>query len=94
MAYIRLFALAIIAVCAGLIYYNWQQITTGGSYYPKMAVMAPVGVIGGLFMLLFPRKVGKPETTGDKVLVMLVFAIGLAAGAVNLYLMDPSFFGQ
>lgn len=94
MAYIRLFALALIAVCAGLMYYNWQQVAVGESYYLKIAVMAPVGVVGGLFLLLFPSKIGKPETTGDKVLVMVVFAVGVMAGIVNLYLMDPSYFGK
>ena len=32
------------------------------------------------------------KTTGDKITVMIVFAIGLAAGLVNWYLMDPGFF--
>jgi hypothetical protein len=29
---------------------------------------------------------------GDKLLVMAVFAIGIVAGLVNWYLMDPGFF--
>jgi hypothetical protein len=49
MIQIRLFALAVIAVSAGLFYDNWQQ-TAGGSYYPKTAVMALIGVVGGLQM--------------------------------------------
>ena len=39
-----------------------------------------------------PSKFGKPETAADKVIVLLVFALGLAAGLVNWYLMDPGFF--
>ena len=58
----------------------------------KLATFAPLGVIGGLFILLFPTKAGKPETGMDKLLVFLVFIIGMAAGAVNMYLMDPGFF--
>ena len=33
----RLFAIAIILVCAGLIYYNWQQLASEGSYSMKLA---------------------------------------------------------
>jgi hypothetical protein len=60
----------------------------------KLAAFGPVGVVGGLFILLFPGKAGKPETTKDKILVLLVFVIGLAAGLCNWYLMDPGFFGR
>ena len=90
----RLPALAIIAVFAGLIYYNWHQLRAEGSYSLKLAAFGPVGVVGGLFLLLFPGKGGKPETTGDKVVALLVFGAGLAAGLYNWYLMDPGFFGR
>jgi hypothetical protein len=89
----RLFALVIIAVSAGLMYYNWQQLHTEGSYSLKLAAFGPVGVVGGLFLLLFPGKGGKPETARDKVVALLVFGVGLAAGLYNWYLMDPGFFG-
>jgi hypothetical protein len=36
---------------------------------------------------------GKPNTTKEKVIVFAVFAIGLLAGLVNWFLMDPGFFG-
>ena len=40
----RLLALAIIAVFAGLIYFNWHQLHTEGSYSMKLAGRAqPVG---------------------------------------------------
>lgn len=89
----RLFALAIIAVSAGLIYFNWHQLRAEGSYSLKLAAFGPVGVVGGLFLLLFPGKGGKPETGRDKVIALLVFGVGLAAGLYNWYLMDPGFFG-
>jgi Trk-type K+ transport system membrane component len=91
---IRLFALILILVCAGLVYYNWHQLTVDHVYSFKLASFGPVGVVGGLFLLLFPTKAGKPETTGDKILVLVVLVIGLAAGLVNWYLMDPGFFGR
>lgn len=90
----RLFGLVIIAVFVGMTYYNWHLRDTEGSYYPKLALFGPVGIVGGLFMLLFPSKAGKPETTRDRLLVLLIFAVGFAAGGYNLYLMDPHFFGR
>ena len=90
----RLLAIVIIVVFVGLMYLNWRDLTTSGTYSTKMATMGPVGLVGGLFLLLFPSKAGKPTTTKDKVLVLFVFAVGLIAGLINWYLMDPGFFGQ
>ena len=90
----RLLALAIIAVFAGLIYVNWHELRTEGQYSLKLAAFGPVGVVGGLFLLLFPGKGGRPETARDKVVALLVFGVGLAAGLYNWYLMDPGFFGR
>jgi len=90
----RILALAIIVVFAGLIYFSWRQLKTEGRYSLKLAAFAPVGVVGGLFLLFFPGKAGKPETTTDKIIVLLVFGIGLLLGLGNWYLMDPGFFGR
>jgi peptidoglycan/LPS O-acetylase OafA/YrhL len=90
----RLLALVVILIFAGMIYYNWHQLNTTGSYSMKFAAFGPVGVVGGLFLLLFPAKGGKPETARDKVIALLVFALGLVAGLYNWYLMDPGFFGR
>jgi hypothetical protein len=90
----RLFAIVIIVIGVGLAYFNWQQLNAEGRYSFKIAAFSPLVVVGGIFLLLFPGKFGKPETTKDKMIVMLVFGIGLVAGAFNLYLMDPGFFGM
>ena len=90
----RLLAVIIIAVFSGLIYYNWHQLNTEGRYSLKLAAFGPVGVVGGLFLLLFPGKGGKPETTRAKIIALLVFGLGSAAGLYNWYLMDPGFFGR
>lgn len=90
----RLLAVLIIIVFAGLTYWGWYQLTTEGKYPLKIAAFGPVGIIGGLFLLVFPAKAGKPETAADKIIVMVVFVIGLAAGLLNWYLMDPGFFGR
>jgi hypothetical protein len=90
----RLLAVVIIVIFGGLMYYNWQQLASEGSYSTKLAAFGPVGVVGGIFLLLFPGKGGKPETTKDKMLAMLVLGVGLVAGLYNWYLMDPGFFGR
>ena len=91
---VRIFAIVLIVVFVGLIYYNWRQLLQDGEYSLKLASFAPLGVIGGLFMLIFPSQAGKPNTTKEKIIVMIVFALGLLAGLVNWYLMDPGFFGM
>jgi hypothetical protein len=90
----RLLAVVIILIFAGMTYYNWQQLTSEGSYSIKLAAFGPVGVVGGLFLLLFPGMGGRPETGKDKLIVLLVFGVGVLAGLFNWYLMDPGFFGR
>lgn len=89
----RLFALLLIVACAGMVYYGWYVLRTEGVYYLKMAAFAPLGVVGGIFLLIFPAMGGKPNSTRQKVIVFAVFAIGLVAGLINWFLMDPGFFG-
>jgi hypothetical protein len=84
----------LILVCLGLIYYNWHQLFEEGRYSLKLAAFGPVGVVGGLFLLLFPSMGGKPTTAREKIIVLLVFGIGVIAGLINWYLMDPAFFGM
>lgn len=91
---VRFFALVLILLFAGMTYYNWHQLQSEGKYSMKMAAFGPVGVVGGLFLLVCPSKVGKPQTLADKLIVLGVFVAGLAAGLLNWYLMDPGFFGR
>lgn len=89
----RLFGLALVIMFAGMIYYGWYHLRETGKYYMKMAAFSPLGVVGGIFLMLFPSMGGKPNTTKEKLIVMLVFVIGIVAGLVNWFLMDPGFFG-
>jgi len=91
---VRLFALVLILLFAGLIYYNWHQLQSEGKYSLKMAAFAPVGAVGACFLLFFPAKAGKPQTLADKLIVLAVFVVGLVAGLINWYLMDPAFFSR
>jgi hypothetical protein len=90
----RLLGLVLILLSIGLIYYNWLQLLQEGSYSMKLATFGPVVGIGGFYLLLFPSRAGKPNTTAEKITVLIVFAIGLAAGLINWYVMDPGFFGR
>ena len=90
----RILALILIVASIGLIYYNWHQLLQEGRYSLKLAAFGPVGVIGGFFILIFPSMAGKPTTTKEKIVVLIVFGIGLLAGLINWYLMDPGFFSM
>jgi len=90
----RIFALLLILVSAGLIYYNWRQLLQEQKYSMKLAAFAPLCVIGGFFLLLFPSMAGKPATAKEKIIVLGVLVVGLLAGLINWYLMDPGFFGR
>jgi uncharacterized protein HemX len=90
----RALALLLIALSAGLIYYNWHQLLQEGRYSMKVAAFGPVIGVGGVFLMFFPSMVGKPTTAKEKIIVLIVFGIGLGAGLINWYLMDPGFFGR
>ena len=90
----RVLGLVLILLGIGLVYYNWRQVLQEGSYSMKLAAFGPLVGIGGLYLLIFPSMGGKPRTAKEKIIVLIVFLIGLAAGLVNWYLMDPDFFGR
>ena len=90
----RILALVIIVVFLGLTFYNWHQLLQEGRYSLKLAAFGPVGVIGGFYLLIFPSRGGKPSTAKEKIIALLVFGIGVVAGLINWYLMDPGFFAR
>ena len=90
----RLFAVALMLGFAGLTYYNWHQLWQSHEYNLKLAAFGPVGIVGGIFLLIFPQMTGKPTTSRDKFIVLAVFVLGILAGLLNWFLMDPGFFGM
>jgi hypothetical protein len=90
----RILALVLIVLGVGLVYFNWHQLLKDGTYSMKMAAFGPLVGVGGLFLIFFPSMGGKPNSTKEKIIILIVFVIGLAAGLVNWYLMDPGFFGR
>ena len=89
----RILAVLFILGSIAMIYYGWYSLRTEGVYYLKMAAFSPLLGVGGIFMLFFPSMSGKPTTTKDRVIVLVVFGIGIIAGLINWFLMDPGFFG-
>jgi hypothetical protein len=87
----RILALVLILVSIALIYINWRQLLHDGTYSLKLAAFGPLIGIGGLYLLFFPGKGGKPNTAKEKIAVLIVFAVGIVAGLINWYLMDPGF---
>jgi peptidoglycan biosynthesis protein MviN/MurJ (putative lipid II flippase) len=90
----RILAGLLILVSIGLIYYNWHQLLQDRQYSVKQATFAPVIGIGGFFLMMFPSMAGKPTTGKEKIIVLGVLGLGMVAGLVNWYLMDPGFFGR
>ncbi|MFN2530097.1 MAG: hypothetical protein ABR555_02250 [Pyrinomonadaceae bacterium] len=73
-------------------YVHWDQLNQDGKYSVKLAAFGPLGIIGGRYLFVFPSQAGKPAKTKVKVLVLMVFVVGVLAGLVNWYLMR--FFGR
>src|SRR2546430_10393838 len=73
----RLLAIILIVVFVGLTYYGWHQLTAEGRHSLKLAAFAPLGLVRRLFPLILPTQAGKPVTTGDQILVLIVFPVGL-----------------
>jgi hypothetical protein len=89
----RILAVALILGSVAMIYYGWHKLWEEGVYSLKMAAFSPLIGVGGVFLMFFPTMGGKPNSTKEKVIVLAVFVVGIAAGLINWYLMDPGFFG-
>jgi len=89
----RLFAIALMVASAVMIYYGWQRLWSEGVYSLKMAAFSPLVGVGGMFLMVFPTMAGKPNSGREKLVVLAVLVVGLLAGLINWYLMDPGFFG-
>ena len=88
----RLGGVLVIAISAALMWWNWHVLLTERQYYIKLAVFGPIGIIGGFFLILFPQRSGKPKDTKERVVSLGVLGVGVIAGLLNWYLMDPLFF--
>jgi phosphate/sulfate permease len=89
----RIFGVVLLLGSIGLIYLGWRDLWNEGTYSLKMAAFSPLIGVGGIFVMLFPTMIGAPSSTKEKVIVMAVFVVGVIAGLINWFLMDPGFFG-
>jgi hypothetical protein len=87
-----MFAVITTLISTGVLYWTWYDARHNGGYYLKAATFAPVGIVAGIFLIFFPQFSGKPETTGERAVVLAVFGVGLLFGLYNWYLIDPSGF--
>ena len=88
----RIIGIIIALVSIAVLYLTWHDARYNNGYYLKAAAFAPLGILGGIFLSIFPQFFGKPETVREKVVVMTVFAVGVLLGLYNWYLLDPHFF--
>lgn len=88
----RITALFITLIFVTILYWTWHEALNGGSYYLKAAAFAPLGIIGGIFLMFFPQFYGKPETAREKVVAFAIFIVGMLAGLYNWYLIGPQRF--
>lgn len=88
----RIMAVLITVVSIAIFYWTWREAMQSGTYYLKAAAFAPLGIVGGIFMIFFPQFYGKPETTTEKVVAAAIFIVGVLLGLFNWYLIDPQRF--
>lgn len=68
--------------------FDWWMLNTQHQYYVKAAVLGPLAIVGGVMGLIFPQIYNDKSPRGqNKILSFVTFAIGLAAGGLNWYLM-------
>ena len=88
----RIIAIILALVSTFILYQTWIEARHGAGYSLKAATFTPLGIVAGIFLVLFPQFGGKPHTTSEKVIVLAVFAVGVVGGVFNRYLIDPRAF--
>lgn len=66
---------AMIAAAAACSLINYYTITHDHEYYPKMAAIIPVGLIGGLFMVVKQPTTERAITRNERALIVVVCAL-------------------
>jgi hypothetical protein len=72
-------ALGILAITAGVAgwWCNWHTLLTQGEYYPRLSVVGPLGLFGGLLIMLHKQNAPTRKTA----LIGCAFLTALAAAA-------------
>lgn len=88
---IRLFGLLMIAIGLAGRWYNWHLATTADHFYIKATLLGPLGVFGGLLLLIRPDWAGpgrKDSTPAHKAALIAVIALMAVGGGIDFYLLQ------
>jgi len=93
LAPLRLFGLAMIAAGVGGWWYNWHLAETEGEFYIKLCIFGPLGLAGGLLMLLRPEWAGplrRDSTRAHKIALFSVLGFMFIASGIDFYRLKHS----
>jgi hypothetical protein len=87
--------LGLLMIAAGFAgwWYNWHLATTEGYFYIKLCVFGPLGLAGGILMLVNPDWAGplrSDSTRAHKAALFTVIGFMLAASGIDMYLLKHS----
>src|SRR6185436_10155468 len=89
----RLFGLLMIAIGVGGWWYNWHLAATEGQFYIKLCLLGPLGLAGGMLMLLRPEWAGplrSDSTRAHKIALAAVVGFMFVASGIDMYLLKHS----
>lgn len=79
-------------ISIAIFYWTRHSALHNEGYYLKAVAFAPLGIVGGIFLIFFPQFYGKPETGREKAAALTVFCVGVLLGLYNWYSIDPQMF--
>jgi hypothetical protein len=92
-----LLGLAMIAMGAGGWWYNWHLAANTGEFYIKLCVLGPLGILGGILMMLRPDWAGpirSDSTRAHKTALAAVLGLMVVASGIDFYLLKSGRFHQ
>lgn len=87
----RMFGLLMMAVGAAAWWYNWHLAVTQGQFYIKSCILGPLGVFGGLLMLIRPDWAGpwrRESAPARKFAMIAVMGLAALASGADFYLLN------
>ncbi len=86
----RLVGLVAIAIGVGGWWYNWHLAATEGQFYIKLCILGPLGLAGGILMLVRPEWAGplrSDSTRAHKIALIAVLGFMFVASGIDMYLL-------
>jgi hypothetical protein len=83
----------ILAIAIGLAgwWYNWHLLLTGHQFYPKLTLLGPLGLFGGMLMIFRPEWTGplkSDSTKAHKTALIVVIALMAVFAGLDFYLLS------